>query len=150
MPFYARRAHADDLDTLVTFTISEAHEAEGIRQPARTIKEGIRTGIENPSIAMYWVLESEETGVVGSVSIVREWSDWNAAYYWWIQSMFILEKYRGQNLMRLLVDAVREQARKENVREVRLYVHQKNVRAIRAYRRDGFSDAPYQIMTMRP
>jgi GNAT superfamily N-acetyltransferase len=149
MTFAVRRASIDDLDTLVSFVTWEAREAEGLQINERIVREGIRAGIEVPDIATYWVLESEDREVVGSVSVVREWSDWNAAYYHWIQSMFIMEEYRGQGLMSLLVDAVRSQARRENGLEVRLYVHKDNMRARKAYQRDGFSEAPYQIMTMK-
>jgi GNAT superfamily N-acetyltransferase len=149
MTFSVRQARIDDLETLVSFTTWEAREAEGLEINENIIREGIRAGIENPAMATYWVLESEDCEIVGSVSVVKEWSDWNAAYYHWIQSMFIVEEYRGQGLMRVLVDAVRSQARKENGLEIRLYVHKDNKRARKAYRRDGFSDAPYQVMTMK-
>jgi ribosomal protein S18 acetylase RimI-like enzyme len=64
--------------------------------------------------------------------------------------MFIKPEYRGRGLMSLLNDAVRRQANQENVLEIRLYVHRNNARATRAYRREGFSESPYQIMVMKP
>lgn len=81
MTFNTRLATPADLDTLVSFTLAEAAEAEGRRIDEDTLRRGILAGLEDPTIARYWVLESAEAGGVGSISIVREWSDWHAAYY---------------------------------------------------------------------
>jgi GNAT superfamily N-acetyltransferase len=86
--------------------------------------------------------------VVGSASIVREWSDWHAADYWWVQSMFVRPECRGKGLSALLLDEIARQARAAGALEVRLYVHRENERAAAAYRRYGFVDAPYQVMRL--
>jgi GNAT superfamily N-acetyltransferase len=148
MNFFVRIANIEDLDMLVSFTLAEAKEAEGIKKSSVIVRKGIKAALENPTIARYWVLENQKREIIGSVSVVKEWSDWHAGYYWWIQSMFIRPEYRGQKLMRLLLDKVREAARKEEAIEIRLYVHKDNIRAIKAYSREGFSVAPYQIMRM--
>ena len=91
-----RAAEPDDLDVLVGFIAEEAREAgEHGKNPA-TIECGIRAGLENPSVARYWVLEDGSGVPCGSVSVTREWSDWNAFYYWWIQSIYICPEQRGQ------------------------------------------------------
>jgi len=149
MTFSVRAATIKDLDTLVSFTLAEAVEAEGIEISAETVSRGISAGLQDPALARYWVLEDHENAVVGSISVVREWSDWHAGYYWWIQSMFIKPGYRGQGLMRQLVAAVAETAAAEAALELRLYVHEENERAIRAYRRADFADSPYRIMTRK-
>lgn len=146
MSFQTRLATIDDLDTLVTFTLAEAQDAEGLAaEPGRT-RKGVRAGLADPALARYWVVQRSEGEVVGSISAVREWSDWHAGYYWWIQSLYIKPAFRGRGLMSLLLDAVREAAQEEGALSLRLYVHQDNERAIRAYRREGFAPAPYQIM----
>ena len=149
MTFSVRGATLEDLETLVSFTLAEAWEAEGIEGSAERVRDGVKTGLKDPAVAAYWVLEGRDEGIVGSISAVTEWSDWNAGYYWWIQSLFIEPQFRGRDLMTLLIDAVREQARREKALALRLYVHQDNERAIRAYQRQGFTEAPYQIMVMK-
>lgn len=148
MNFTVRDATLDDLETLVTFTLAEAAEAERKAKQANTVRAGIRAGLVNTAVARYWVLENENSQVVGNISVVKEWSDWHAGFYWWIQSMFIQPDFRGQGLMGLLLDAVKQAAIAENGLELRLYVHEGNGRAIKAYLRDGFQISPYQIMTM--
>ena len=147
---WVREATLDDLDRLVAFILAEAEEAEGAAKTPDTVRRGIQLGLENSAVARYWVLENPAQGVIGSVSVVKEWSDWHAAYYWWIQSMFIAPEYRRRGLMSKLLDAVRSAARAENALDLRLYVHADNERAIRAYRRAGFIESPYQIMSLTP
>lgn len=146
MEYRIRRATVDDLEILVSFALAEAQEAEGMGLSAGTVSEGVRVGLEDPAVAIYWVVESQGAGIVGGISVVREWSNWNAAYYWWIQSLYLKPDYRGQGLLKHLIEAVRREAKGREALELRLYVHRSNERAIRAYLREGFKEAPYQIM----
>jgi GNAT superfamily N-acetyltransferase len=146
--FLVRRATSSDLERLISFAIAEASEAEKTARSSEPIREGVRVGLEGESIAMYWVLEKENSEVIGNVSVVKEWSNWNSGYYWWIQSMFLHPEYRGKGLMDRLIEVVKEAAKKEEAVELRLYVHNRNERAIKAYRKSGFLDSDYRIMTM--
>ncbi len=143
-----RRAKSADLESLVSFAVAEAKEAEGVKKDSERVRQGVTTALNDDSIAMYWVLETNNTGVIGSVSIVKEWSDWNSGYYWWIQNMYILPEFRGKGLMEQLIQALKDAARNEGALELRLYVHKNNAQAIRAYQKVGFFDADYRIMTM--
>ena len=146
MKFKVRNANLDDLDSLVKFVIAEANEAEGIIKPSDTVLKGIKAGLENPDIARYWVIENEHGNPVGNVSVVREWSDWNCAFYWWIQSMFLMPNYRGIGLLETLLKEVNLAAKNENAIELRLYVHRENNRAIKAYKKVGFGISDYKMM----
>ena len=146
--FLVRRATALDVEKLVSFAIAEAREVEKTARSSELIREGVRVGLEDDSIAMYWVLEKEDLEVIGNVSVVKEWSNWNAGYYWWIQSMFLHPEYRGKGLMDKLIEAVKETAKQGDAVDLRLYVHNRNERAIKAYRKSGFLDLDYRIMTM--
>ncbi len=148
MKYTVRREAIGDLATLVEFVMSEAREAEGIDQTRDNVSRGVKTGLQDSAIARYWVLENDRSEVVGSISAVKEWSDWNGGYYWWIQSMFIDPEHRGKGLMMLLMDAVRRAAKGERAVELRLYVHSGNERAIRAYHKEGFRDSSYRIMML--
>lgn len=146
MNYSVREAQIEDLEKLVSFIEVEAVEAEQADIPLETIRKGIKIGLEDDDIANYWVLQTSEGEVIGNTSVVKEWSDWNAGYYWWIQSMFIMQEHRGKGLMELMLDKVREAGKEEGALELRLYVHKENNRAIKAYYRDGFQDCNYKIM----
>jgi len=149
MKFKVRNAKLDDLDNLVEFVIAEANEAEGIIKSSEIVLNGIKAGLENPDIARYWIIENENGNPFGNVSVVKEWSDWNCAFYWWIQSMFLLPNYRGIGLMEALLKEVKLAAENENAIELRLYVHKDNDRAIKAYKKVGFCNSDYNMMMWR-
>ena len=148
MNYVVRRADLGDLGQLVEFTISEAREAEGVSKEPEKAREGIRAALEDESFALYWVVQSEDNEILGNVSVIKEWSNWSAGYFWWIQSMFIKPEYRGRGLLEMLIQTVRESARQSNALELRLYVHKDNARAIKAYKKTGFVDSDYRIMRM--
>lgn len=143
-----RKAVLDDLPYLVNFTSEEAREAEGSIKIPETLEKGILVALRDPSIANYWVLVDENDTPVGSVSAVREWSDWNAGYYWWIQSMFLSKSQRGKGRMSLLLDAVKHEMKVQKGLELRLYVHKDNCTAVRAYQNAHFSKSDYEIMIL--
>lgn len=146
MDYVVRRAQKKDLENLVSFTVAEAREAEGIEIDPLIVRRGVEAGLLNQDIAMYWVVESDRGEVVASTSVVKEWSDWKAQYYWWIQSLSVMPDQRGRGLTELLLETVTAEARVSDAADLRLYAHEKNNRAIQAYRRCGFCDSPYRIM----
>jgi ribosomal protein S18 acetylase RimI-like enzyme len=126
--------------------MAEAAEAEGRRLDRAKARRGIRAALEDESVAIYWVAEAPPAGIVGNISVVKEWSNWSAGSYWWVQSLYIRPEHRGRGLLKRLVDAVRESARKNKALDIRLYVHRNNERAIKAYEKCGFREADYRIM----
>jgi len=141
-----RQAEIGDLGRIVGFTLLEAGEAEGLGVDADCIRRGVTAGLEDPSVASYWVAESSDGEIVASTSLVREWSNFNGGYYWWVQSMFIVPEHRGRGLVDLILEAVAEEARAAGAIDLRLYAHGSNRRAIDAYRRCGFVRTEYVIM----
>ena len=144
-----RKATIEDLSILVEFTSQEAVEAEGHAKDLTLLTSGVRTALEDESIAMYWLLVDEQDKPIGSISAIKEWSDWHAGYYWWIQSMYIAPEQRGRGLISLLLEAVEQEMNYQEGLELRLYVHQDNEKAIRAYQKSGFMKSSYQIMVMK-
>jgi GNAT superfamily N-acetyltransferase len=120
-----------------------------IQKYMKTLADGIKAALEDRSIAMYWVLVNEDNQPVGSASALKEWSDWNAGYYWWIQSMYIRPDYRGKGYLDLLLDAIQSEMKKQNGLELRLYVHENNQAAIRAYEKANFVFSKYRIMIQK-
>jgi GNAT superfamily N-acetyltransferase len=142
-----RSATSADIETIVAFTLEEAREAEGRELDPECARRGVRAGLEDPSLATYWVAESGDGRVVASTSVVREWSNFNGGYYWWVQSLFIEAEHRGSGLVDLLLDRVAEAAQAAGALDLRLYAIRSNRRALEAYRRCGFDEAPYIVMT---
>ena len=148
MDYMIRRARLADLEKLLGFALSEAKEAEGISLDREKARKGIQAALEDESVAIYWILQRRPKEVVGNISIVKEWSNWNAGYYWWIQSLYLEPEHRGRGLMEALMQAVGESARQNKALDMRLYVHKNNKRAIKAYLKTGFAHSDYRIMRM--
>ncbi|MGD9347287.1 MAG: GNAT family N-acetyltransferase [Candidatus Aminicenantes bacterium] len=146
--YVARRAELSDLEILVSFAVQEAKEAEGIELSLENVRRGISSALANDSLGRFLVLTQDNEEVIGNVSIIREWSNWNGGYYWWIQSLFILPEFRGKGLIQKLIDAVKVEAHRGGAIDLRRYVHGKNERAIKAYHKAGFSESRYRIMRM--
>lgn len=142
-----RRATPDDIDTLVAFTLDEAREAEGRALDTVAVRRGVQGGFADPPMALYWVAEAAGGRVVAATSIVTEWSNFGGASYWWVQSLFVTPEYRGTGLVERLLDHLADAAGAAGALELRLYAHRGNERALRVYRRYGFVESPYLIMT---
>ena len=140
-----RDAWMQDIDTLVAFTLREAHEAENLDADEAAVRRGVAAAFDKP-LAAYWVAECAGQ-VVASVSVVKEWSNFRAGWYWWIQSLFILPEHRGSGLVELLIGHVARAAQAAGALDLRLYAHTSNERALRAYIRCGFRRSPYMLMT---
>ena len=63
-----------------------------------------------------------------------------------MQSLFVAPGHRGAGIVDRLLDHVTDEARAAGALDLRLYAHRDNARALRAYRRLGFEDAPWVIM----
>jgi GNAT superfamily N-acetyltransferase len=147
--YIVRAAAVADLDTLVAFTVQEAREAEGLEVDETAVRRGVAAAFADQPPAAYWIAERGGQAAA-SISVVREWSNFRGGYYWWIQSVFILPQHRATGLIDLLIDHVAGVARAEGALDLRLYAHTANERALQAYRRCGFTAAPYVLMTRRP
>jgi ribosomal protein S18 acetylase RimI-like enzyme len=145
MALTVRAPRAGDLDTLVRATIGNALESEDIHLEEATVRKGVQELLKDPHKGRVFVAE-EGHKVVGSAYVTFEWSDWHAAWYWWIQSAYVAHEARGQHVYTALYRAIQDAARHAgNVHAVRLYVEQHNTAALRAYRGLGMALSPYDV-----
>lgn len=142
-----RRASTADIDTLVAFTLEEARAAEGHALDEAGVRRGVSGGFADPPLATYWVACAADGSVVASTSVVTEWSDFHGGFYWWVQSLFVVPEHRGSGLVERLLDHLSGAAEAAGALDLRLYAHTGNPRALRAYRRCGFTESPYLIMS---
>jgi ribosomal protein S18 acetylase RimI-like enzyme len=83
---------------------------------------------------------------VGQLMLTTEWSDWRCGWWWWIQSVYVRPEARRGGVFRALYRSVLEDAnRAGDVRGVRLYVEQENLRAQRTYEALGMRRGRYLV-----
>lgn len=76
--------------------------------------------------------------------ITREWSDWRNGYFAWIQSVYVDQEYRNQNVFRSLFMYVKEMVGKSTEYcGLRLYVDKDNKRAQGVYQKLGMTESDY-------
>jgi ribosomal protein S18 acetylase RimI-like enzyme len=140
-----RLGDADDARVLAEFNAAMALETEGKALLPEVIGAGVRALLANPAAGFYVV--AEEAGrMVGSLLVTKEWSDWRNGDFWWIQSVYVLEKFRRQGVYRRLYRHVQALAAKDpRVCGFRLYVERDNARAKAVYGALGMKETRYLV-----
>jgi len=141
-----RIATPDDFEIIADFNCRLAWESEHLRLDPPTVRKGVHALLSNPKHGRYFVAMVEGR-IVGQVMHTFEWSDWRNGMYWWLQSVFVAEEFRGRGIFRRLFEHVVAEARQDgNVTSIRLYVERDNHRAHHAYHALGLTDAGYFVM----
>jgi GNAT superfamily N-acetyltransferase len=139
-----RRATPADVEVVTRFNIALADQSEGLALDPAVVRLGVAAVLGDPDKGDYWLATFGDR-VVGQLMIIREWSDWRNAWWWWIQSVYVERDARGHGVYDALHAHVIARAEQEGVRGVRLYVEHENVRAMRAYERVGMQPGHYRI-----
>lgn len=129
--------------------MQEAKETEGKEPDRGMVTLGVRSALEGNVPATYWVVETEDKQIAGSISIVTEWSNFRGGEYWWIQSLFIVPEHRGTGLVDQLLEYIIDEAERNGALELRLYALKTNKRALEAYKRSRFIEIPYTVMARK-
>ncbi len=142
-----RDATPEDIDALAGHIRRMAAESEGKALDPDVVDRGLRRALSDPEgTGRYLVAEAGHAEVVASLMISKEWSDWRAAWYWWIQSVYVEPDRRGQGIYEQMYAHVKELARQTGeVHAIRLYVEKDNTRAQRVYERNGMHRDDYLV-----
>ncbi len=138
-----RIASREDAAALVRFNQAMALETEGKELDPAKISAGVASVFTDEKKGFYVVAEVGEN-IVGGLMVTYEWSDWRNAWFWWIQSVYILPEGRGQRLYSRMYDFVKTKAAADgNVCGFRLYVEHDNHHAQRVYEKLGMNASHY-------
>lgn len=135
-----------DARRLAEFNCALARETEALELDPEVVISGVHGMLQHPERGFYVVAEAGDAGVIGSLMITSEWSDWRDGHIWWVQSVYVTPPWRRRGVYRRLYDNVRERARAlGTVRGMRLYVEGGNVNAQRTYRAMGMTPTSYLV-----
>jgi GNAT superfamily N-acetyltransferase len=130
---------------IAQFNAAMAEETEGQALDPEVAAAGVEGLMGRPDRGFYVVAEHGDE-VVASLMVTSEWSDWRAANFWWIQSVYVRPAYRRRGIYRRLYAWVRELAREEpRVCGLRLYVVRQNEIAQRTYAALGMRETAYRL-----
>lgn len=133
-----------DATTIVGFQLDMALESEGLTLARDRVEKGVNATLRDGNKGRY-IVAKDSGKVVGSLMLTREWSDWNAEWYWWIQSVYVVPAYRKKGVFSQMYGRVMELARLEHVRQVRLYVDKDNRTAQKTYGSLGMCESHYRL-----
>ncbi len=143
-----RRATAADAQAIADFNRLLARETEGLDLDPASVQAGVKALLNDPAKGMYYVAEVDGA-LAGQLMTTYEWSDWRNGNLWWIQSVYVVEKFRGAGVFKALFNHVRSLAKSQgNVPNLRLYVEAHNNRARQAYDKLGFKKTYYEIFEL--
>lgn len=139
-----QEAEIANLETIVDFNQKMAFETENIILNPNTIYFGVKTGLENPEKARYY-LAIVENKIAGSLMITKEWSDWRNCDIAWIQSVYILPEFRRKGIYSALYNHIQQLVYDGKFGGIRLYVDKTNLKAIQTYSNLGMNGEHYQL-----
>jgi ribosomal protein S18 acetylase RimI-like enzyme len=143
MPVRIRRAALPDAKIIANFNSAMAKETEHLTLDRKRLLRGVKVLLEDPSKG-YYILAEVDGRIAGQLMITYEWSDWRAAMFWWIQSVYVEPEFRGTGIFSQLFRYVERGAqKKKSVCGIRLYVEHDNARAKRTYEHLGMKQANY-------
>ncbi len=140
-----RQGTNSDINRIAEFQQALAQESEGKTLDDDLLLKGIQKIFQDEGRGFYLMAESGDQ-VVGGLMITYEWSDWRNANFWWIQSVYVDNKWRRQGVYRALHDYVDDIARSRNdICGIRLYVERNNTVAQQTYNSLGMSQSHYHL-----
>ena len=146
-----REGKRTDLDAIVAMQLSMARETEDWALDPETLRKGVEAVFENRTLGAYHVCEIDGQ-VAACTLLTSEWSDWRNGVIFWIQSVYVLPRFRRKGVYRGLHEWFRSLAlNTPSVKGLRLYVEKKNESAQATYRKMGMSDEHYTLFEwMKP
>lgn len=145
MNWEIREGNINDINTIAQFQVDMAQESEGTELELEIVQKGVSLAIEDKSKGTYMLACTEDGEVAGSLFLTKEWSDWHATWYWWIQSVYVKPEYRRQGAYRALYRHVKCAATEQKISCLRLYVDNENTRAQKTYQAQGMHESHYLL-----
>jgi len=140
-----RLANAEDAEAIVQFNAMMAKETEDKELDMETLRRGVRSVFARGDRGFYVVAVSDGI-VIAQLLVTFEWSDWRAAWFWWIQSVYVIPERRKEGVYKGLYKFVKRLSTKRgSVCGFRLYVERENAIAQSAYLSLGMDKSQYEM-----
>lgn len=108
------------------------------------INKGVNAVFKDSSKGQYWIAEDRDK-IVASLLITYEWSDWRNCNVWWFQSVYVLPEFRRKGIFRSMYQSIKEEADRNGIGGLRLYVETNNIKAQSTYEALGMQSLHYKM-----
>lgn len=142
-----RVANPTDLEVLVEFQLQMAYETEKLVLERSTTTSGVKHVLQNPQVGEYLLaINIYDAKIVGSLLLLKEWSDWRNKEVIWIHSVFVEKAYRRLGVFTKMYEWVKEKAKtNEKIGGIRLFVEKNNHTAQNCYKKLGMKNDHYDL-----
>jgi GNAT superfamily N-acetyltransferase len=136
MNYTIRKAKESDLAEIILLCKEHAtYERADYERLGKAEKLYNMLFCENPHL--HCLIVECNTEIVGYAAFSKECSTWNAAYYVYMDCLFIREKFRGFGIGAALVEEIVEFSKRVNAHHIEWQTPVFNERAIKFYNRIG-------------
>lgn len=139
-----RKAVKGDIEKIISFQLAMASETEDLSLDPKIVTRGVNGVFETPGRGQYYIAE-DNGAVIASLLITYEWSDWRNTDVWWFQSVYVIPSYRRSGIFRTMYSYVKQEAERQNIAGLRLYVESNNDPARKTYEAMGMSSQHYTM-----
>lgn len=143
--FTIEQANKNHIDMISKFQIKMALETEGMKLDKETVVQGVTKIFDDPDRGFYVIVYDDANHVIGSMLVLKEWSDWRNADVWWLHSVYIVPSCRGQGVFSLMFKHIEALGRHNRVKGLRLYVDKRNEHAQQVYQKIGMTNEHYEM-----
>ena len=142
--FNIRKAVPADAPSITDFQQKMAWETEQLDLSFDIVSKGVEAVFKDTSRGQYYVADVNGK-VISSLLITYEWSDWRNSNIWWFQSVYVLPEHRRNGVFRSMYSHIQQEAEKNNVAGLRLYVEINNTTAQKTYESLGMKCQHYRM-----
>jgi ribosomal protein S18 acetylase RimI-like enzyme len=139
MEYLIRNCEKKDLKTVVSLCVKHSEYEQAEYNPEG--KEGLLTEIlfsENPKLFCLVVQSGEK--IVGYSTYTLDCSTWDAAFYMYMDCLYLEPEYRGFNIGEVMIKRLVAIAEENKCVNVQWHTPDFNERAIKFYRRIGAAE----------
>lgn len=137
-----REATAADMVPIAEFQLAMAAETENKQLNRQTVLRGVQQVLQDQQCGFYLVSEFDGQ-VIASLLVTYEWSDWRNCNIWYLQSVYVIDSFRGKGVFKQMYRAVFNRAQQAGSVCIRLYVEQDNSSAQKVYQSLGMRPLSY-------
>ena len=146
--FNIRKGQSSDWQQISSFQKQMALETENKKLDQELVSQGVISVFKKTKgfHKGFYLVAELESSLIGSLLVTREWSDWRNGWFWWIQSVYVVENWRRMGVYKELHKTLCELATQEkNICGIRLYVEKTNEKAQSVYQSLGMTESNYLL-----
>lgn len=139
-----RKAEKHEAAVIAEFNSAMALETESKTLDVETVTLAIEDVFDDPAKGFYIVAEMDGF-IAGCLMITYEWSDWRRGWWWWVQSVYVKQDFRGRGVYPAMYSFIKTEAKAAGAFGIRLYVETNNTNAQKVYERLGMERSHYYM-----